>query len=64
MMYIPQNILAQEWTFLLAYISSFPTHPHLGLFLFSFSSRVKELLGWISPSDFVRCDAKKGTLSG
>ena len=33
MIYEPQNILAQEWTFLLAYNSFFPTHPHQFMYL-------------------------------
>ena len=35
MIYIPQNILAQEWTFLLAYFSSFMSLIH-GFFKISF----------------------------
>ena len=56
MIYEPQNILAQEWTFLLAYNSSFPTRPHQFMYL-SYGTSVTELLGWISSHAFVRGDA-------
>ena len=56
MIYEPQNILAQEWTFLLAYNSSSP--PALTYLCISIMGlSVTELLGWISSHAFIRGDA-------